>query len=136
MPVVGGYLSFIGLYCLEAGFTLMSGKEIAGVQDWGQLATADTMILLAPGLLLGVALVFIDMKFEHYAVLPLCLLSIPLAFHLILLMAGVSLDEARKSFGEGWLAPVTDKADFWECWEHYQFDLVDWSILPSLIPTW
>ena len=29
LPVVGGYLAFIGLYCLEAGLTLMSGVQVA-----------------------------------------------------------------------------------------------------------
>jgi len=27
LPVVGGYLAFIGLYCLEAGLSLMSGLQ-------------------------------------------------------------------------------------------------------------
>jgi SulP family sulfate permease len=27
LPVVGGYLAFIGLYCLEAGISLMSGLQ-------------------------------------------------------------------------------------------------------------
>ena len=29
LPVVGGYLAFLGLYCLEAGLTLMSGVQVA-----------------------------------------------------------------------------------------------------------
>ena len=28
LPVVGGYLAFIGLYCLEAGISLMSGLQV------------------------------------------------------------------------------------------------------------
>lgn len=28
LPVVGGYLAFIGLYCLEAGLSLMSGEQV------------------------------------------------------------------------------------------------------------
>ena len=28
LPVVGGYLAFIGLYCLEAGISLMAGLQI------------------------------------------------------------------------------------------------------------
>ena len=28
LPVVGGYLAFIGLYCLEAGLSLMSGVQV------------------------------------------------------------------------------------------------------------
>lgn len=29
LPVVGGYLAFIGLYCLEAGISLMSGLQVS-----------------------------------------------------------------------------------------------------------
>ena len=28
LPVVGGYLAFIGLYCLEAGLSLMTGMQV------------------------------------------------------------------------------------------------------------
>jgi SulP family sulfate permease len=28
LPVVGGYLAYIGLYCLEAGLSLMSNIEV------------------------------------------------------------------------------------------------------------
>ena len=31
LPVVGGYLAFIGLYCLEAGLALMSGVQVTSL---------------------------------------------------------------------------------------------------------
>lgn len=34
---VGGYLAFIGLFCLEAALGLSSGKDIQGVDTWGVL---------------------------------------------------------------------------------------------------
>lgn len=34
---VGGYLAFIGLFCLEAALGLSSGKDIRGVDTWGLL---------------------------------------------------------------------------------------------------
>lgn len=34
---VGGYLAFIGLFCLEAALGLSSGKDIQGVDTWGLL---------------------------------------------------------------------------------------------------
>ena len=37
LPVVGGYLAFIGIFCLEAGLSLMTGQQIDGVSTWGLL---------------------------------------------------------------------------------------------------
>ena len=31
LPVVGGYLAFIGLYCLEAGLALMTGEQVGSL---------------------------------------------------------------------------------------------------------
>ena len=114
----------------------MTGVEIVTMADWTHLANKDSIVLMLPGIILGIALVVIDMKFEHYAVLPLCLMAIPIGFHLILLMSRVSLEDARNAFGHGWLAQATGNTEFWLIWEHYQFRLVDWALVPQLIPTW
>ncbi|CAN0493252.1 unnamed protein product, partial [Scytosiphon promiscuus] len=34
---VGGYLAFIGLFCLEAGLSLFTGQDIQGFSTWGLL---------------------------------------------------------------------------------------------------
>ncbi|EDQ92088.1 uncharacterized protein MONBRDRAFT_22902 [Monosiga brevicollis MX1] len=136
LAVIAGYLAFIGLYCFEAGLSLMSGKQILTFRDWGAPFNRDSMILITPGLLLGIGLIFVTNRFRHFAVLPCCLLAIPVIFHIILAASGTSLDEARVAFGEGWLAPSTGSTKFWEVWEHYQFGKVHWGVVPKLIPTW
>jgi SulP family sulfate permease len=109
----------------------MSGKQILGLLDWGQLLTRDSAVLLAPGLGLGVALIFITARFRHFAVLPCCLIAIPVVFHCVLLAAGISLDEARTAFDHGWLAQTSGTTDFWKVYEHYRFERVDWTVLPK-----
>ncbi|CAN0507962.1 unnamed protein product, partial [Scytosiphon promiscuus] len=37
---VGGYLAFIGLFCLEAGLALSTGQDIQGINTWGLLLNA------------------------------------------------------------------------------------------------
>lgn len=37
---VGGYLAFIGMFCLSAGLALASGKNIQGLETWGVLLNA------------------------------------------------------------------------------------------------
>eukprot|EP00043_Microstomoeca_roanoka_P015501 m.155285 g.155285 ORF g.155285 m.155285 type:complete len:1051 (+) comp16274_c0_seq1:16-3168(+) len=136
MPVVGGYLAFIGFYCMEAGFSLMSGVQILSVLDWGHLFHRDAAILMAPGIGIGIALFFITGKFRHFAVLPCCLLAIPTVFHIALLIGNISLEDARTAFDEGWLAPQSNRSEFWLVYEHFEFGKVDWSAIPSVIPTW
>ena len=34
MPVVGGYLAYIGFFCGEAGLALMAGVQIVTIKDW------------------------------------------------------------------------------------------------------
>ncbi|EOD04916.1 hypothetical protein EMIHUDRAFT_460215 [Emiliania huxleyi CCMP1516] len=36
LPVVGGYLAYIGLYCFEAGLSLMSGTEVTSVAQMAE----------------------------------------------------------------------------------------------------
>lgn len=37
---VGGYLAFIGLFCLEAGLALSTAQDIQGINTWGLLLNA------------------------------------------------------------------------------------------------
>eukprot|EP00051_Salpingoeca_urceolata_P016802 m.225666 g.225666 ORF g.225666 m.225666 type:complete len:984 (-) comp18784_c0_seq2:379-3330(-) len=136
MPVVGGYLAYIGLYCLEAGLSLMSQTSVSTIKEWGQLFTHDRVLLMLPGVLLGVALFIILGRFRHYAVLPCCLMTIPVVFHIILAAGGWSLDDARASLTTGWLAPTSAETDFWLVWKHYDFSKIRWHCYPQLIPTW
>ena len=114
----------------------MSGKQIESFATWGQLFNHDSAILIAPGLLLGVAILLIIQRFRHFLVLPGCLVAIPVGFHLLLLATGTSLDQAREAYGTGWLANNTDTGLFYHAWDHYQFEKVQWYAVPPQIPTW
>jgi len=40
VPVVGGYLAYIGFYCGQAGLGMMAGVQLLGLRDWPKLLTA------------------------------------------------------------------------------------------------
>eukprot|EP00054_Salpingoeca_dolichothecata_P023001 m.152094 g.152094 ORF g.152094 m.152094 type:complete len:1056 (+) comp24534_c0_seq1:22-3189(+) len=136
MPVVGGYLAFIGFYCLEAGLALMSGEPVSGITDWKHLGNKDALILMAPGIAVGLALYLITARFKHYAVLPLCLIIIPCIFHVALAASPYSLDDARNAYGSGWVGQNTGAAQFYHIWDHFKFSKIHWHAIPSVIPTW
>jgi len=104
MPVVGGYLAFIGFFCGQAGLAMMSEVELLGLGDWAKLLEPRAALLAAPGLILGVGLYVLVRKARHMLALPAFLLAVVVAFYAALAIAGCSLEDARAF---GWVAPRT-----------------------------
>jgi hypothetical protein len=71
MPVVGGYLAFIGYFCLEAGVGLSISKPMTGIADWAYLLQPDLLILAAPALIAGLVLTWFSRNATNDAMLPL-----------------------------------------------------------------
>eukprot|EP00051_Salpingoeca_urceolata_P019365 m.281611 g.281611 ORF g.281611 m.281611 type:complete len:1038 (-) comp19404_c0_seq9:16-3129(-) len=136
VPVVGGYLAYIGFFCFEAGVALMAGFEVTSITDFKKMTSWQSYVLVVPGLVFGLLLVVVSRKFKHFAVLPVTLLAIPAGFYIVLAASGTSMDEARQALGSGWVGPRTSSTHFWEVWEHFEFAKVHWSACAQQIPTW
>eukprot|EP00053_Salpingoeca_punica_P006959 m.64598 g.64598 ORF g.64598 m.64598 type:complete len:858 (-) comp13933_c1_seq1:66-2639(-) len=136
MPVIGGYLAFIGLYCLEAGFSLMSGKTVENVPQWSRLLNYQSVVLILPGVLLGILLTYVVRRFRHFLVLPGFLVAIPVIFYICLACSQHTLEDARNVFDSGFVAQKSPESQFWLVWEHYNFARMKWYVVPSLLPTW
>lgn len=104
MPVIGGYLAFIGFYCGEAGLTMMSGVS----QIW-DIFTLQAFTLLLPGLVMGVAMYLLLRTFRSPFVLPVSLAFILATFYIVLFVTNTSLEEARHL---GWVAPLPPMGKF------------------------
>lgn len=139
LPVVGGYLAFIGLYCLEAGLALMSGVQVTsllgpdGLAQWSQLLQPAALLATLPGVACGLAMLLALSRYDHFLLLPGMLLAIPLAFFLVALAAGCDLEQLREA---GWIAPPQPAAPPLEAFRFFRLELVRWELLPSLLPTW
>ena len=140
LPVVGGYLAFIGLYCGEAGLSMMTNLQIDGLlsltrgpEQWNLLVQPDAALHAAPGVLCGIALTVATSKLQHYLVLPGCMLMVPGVFYIVLLSAGLDAEDARM---DGWMKNLTAQEPFWDTWVHFNFLDMHWGVLPSLFPTW
>lgn len=133
MPVVGGYLAFIGLYCLEAGLSLMTGLAIDGPAAWPQIFHPKYLKLALPGVLVGILLLLLTMRLRHYLVLPTLLLSVPVIFFIVAVgMLGHSLAELRS---DGWIDNDTSLVAFYKVWDNFRFSLVQWNAIPPQFPT-
>ncbi|CAM9273480.1 unnamed protein product, partial [Hapterophycus canaliculatus] len=133
MPVVGGYLAFIGLFCLEASLGLSTGRDIRGINTWGLLLNTRDLLLCLPCLVIGVLWSWVSRRYQHFAVLPLTMLAVPALFFVSLSFSGRSIQDARDY---GLIGSITEPAELSWSFSLFRFDLTDWSVLPGLLPVW
>ncbi|RHY30459.1 hypothetical protein DYB32_004305 [Aphanomyces invadans] len=135
MPVVGGYLSFIGFYCFEAGLSMMSGQVINSILDWGRLTTSlKPLLLCVPGILGGAFLFVATQRVNHYTTLPASMLLLLVLFYLCLFVSGTSLEEAR---AYGWIAPLPNATmSVLDIYKHFKPSHVHPEVLLDQLPTW
>ncbi len=115
---------------------MMADENVTSFKDWPVLFTGDNILLVLPGVLLGLLLVILVQKIHHFLVLPVFLLSIPVLFYVTLAMAGASLGDARTVLGSGYVSPDSGTSEFWKVWQHYDITKMQWYAIPSQIPTW
>ena len=71
MPVVGGYLGFIGFYCFQAGVSLAISHNLATIFDWVYLVQKpDALLLALPALVTGLVFVALSRYTSSDAALP------------------------------------------------------------------
>jgi hypothetical protein len=73
MPVVGGYLAYIGFYCLEAAVSTMTDQDIEGIKDWPKVFHKDYLILMTPGIIFGALLLLMSQHVKSVFALPAAL---------------------------------------------------------------
>lgn len=134
MPVVGGYLAYIGFYCLEAGLSMMANTTIKEPADWLKLANSDALVHITPGVLAGIALFMVLSRCDHMAVLPGGMFAILVVFYSIVLLGGYSLEDARKA---GWVSPLPQAPrSIFEIYQYYAPTEMIYSGVSSQIVTW
>ncbi|KAL4431193.1 hypothetical protein ABPG75_006449 [Micractinium tetrahymenae] len=139
LPVVGGYLCFVGYFCLAAGVSLASGVQVGGLASWAQLASKEALVKLAPALVLVALITLVLHRVKSPFALPALLVATPAAFYGLLWARGMSLDEAREA---GWVSkpnPGDGDWKFWRAWELYGVhdwppSNILWTALPSQLP--
>jgi hypothetical protein len=101
MPVIGGYLAFIGYFCFEAGVGLAISQNIMSITDWMILYTKpSTLVLALPTLIAGVILTYITRNVKNDVALPCAMIVIPGLFYVVIFVSGIGMDGARTG---GWM---------------------------------
>ncbi len=103
LPVVGGYLGFVGYFCFASGVSLATNMRIASPASWIALCQdRGALLLLAPAVLTWLVLWVGTARFRHPLALPLLLCAVPLVFYAVLYGMGYTLEDAQRS---GWVKP-------------------------------
>ncbi|DBA74396.1 hypothetical protein WJX77_006646 [Trebouxia sp. C0004] len=140
LPVVGGYLGYVGYFCLASGVSLASGVNVDSPQTWLQLMQWDPAVKLAPAVVSTLLLMLVMSRFRSPWALPAVLIFIPGVFFVVLACLHKSLAQAQDG---GWVARPQgdeDSGPFWEIYSLYNihdlsFKGIYWAVMPRQIPT-
>lgn len=133
MPVVGGYLAFIGYFCIQAGVALCISKPLISFTDWAYLAVPKNLLLAVPGLLAGLLLTWVSRAATNDAYLPLTMVLIPAVFYAVVYATGLGLEGARAGDWVGDVAPPVPISDLFHL---VDFSLVRWDLVGDVLWTW
>eukprot|EP00887_Chlorella_sp_A99_P004621 scaffold4.g4621.t1 len=132
LPVVAGYLSFVGYFCIAGGVGLGVGVELSRLPAWAQLAATPGRLakLAATG---GACLVMkaVTARSSHPAALPGVLVAINAVFWAALWAGGGTMASAQAA---GWVmrSPEASQRKFWELWD--LFDMPGLSLARLHLP--
>lgn len=133
MPVVGGYLAYIGYFCIQAGVALCISQPLIAFQDWAYLAVPKNLVLALPGLLAGLVLTWVSRASSSDSALPVTMVLIPCVFYLILYVTGVGIEGAREG---DWVGEVAPPVPFTDLFQLVDFGLVRWDLIGEILWTW
>jgi SulP family sulfate permease len=141
MPVIGGYLAFIGFFCGLAGLEMMS--EAAMPKGDNVFDPLLYIILVAPGIVAGVSMYIILSNSSYFFpgrmsqfvpyILPGCMATMLFIFYSSLYLYGGTMEDARSY---GWVAPAVQSEEFYKAWELFSFSSVHLDQMPGQILRW
>ncbi|CAM9527246.1 unnamed protein product [Scytosiphon promiscuus] len=131
MPVVGGYLAFIGYFCGQAGLAFASGLEISCISDLGMLANSNALLLVLPSILAGVVMYLCLRRFPSPATLPVLMATFLGTFFAFLWARGATIEDARAA---GWVSPASPMLPLNRAWDYFSFGDVRWGAFSRVAP--
>lgn len=131
LPVVGGYLAFVGAFMFFSGAGLAAGVPLSVTpSSWTALANSQALIHLLPAIIMAIALSAVQRRFRSPLALPLFLLVVPLLFYAVVFIGGWSLADVRAA---AWMSSPSIEDSQWKFWKVYDLYHLDGSFPPKNI---
>ena len=116
VPVVGGYLAYIGFYCGQAGLAMMAGVEVTHLRDWPKLFHDQGPAKMCVGVVVASAIVLTSSIAEKRKwsraskslIMPFVLLATCVIFYFMLYVEGSTLAESREN---GWVGALPARSE-------------------------
>jgi SulP family sulfate permease len=124
-PVVGGFLAGTGWLLVRGSFKVMCGLPLS-INNCAALAREANLIHWAPGAIFAVALLLVLRKFRHFLIMPIALVGAIIATHIVLMLAGLSIEQSMSS---GWLLSPFPSDLFFRSFSSLSASDIDLSLL-------
>ncbi|CAM9197690.1 unnamed protein product, partial [Ectocarpus sp. 4 AP-2014] len=131
MPVIGGYLAYIGWFCGEAGLAFACGLDISGIGDLGVLANREALLLVLPAVLAGLVMYLFLRRFPSPTTLPLLMAAFLGTFFAFLTVTETTLEEARAA---GWVSAASPMLPLNHAWDYFSFADIHYRAFVRIVP--
>lgn len=129
MGATGGISAFI----VQTGVEISTGRSFSwSLGGLKGLVKGDVVWLWVSAGILAVTLLVLRRFTTSPLLLPLYFVAIAPLFYMVLLVVGVSQDDARD---HGWFFDRTTHVSFYLLWEQYEFSIVAWRVIPKQFGT-
>ena len=133
MPVIGGYLAFIGYFCCQAGIGMMVGVDIKSIDIfYHTFMEPMKLFLVLPGIFSGIMIYCMLPIIKSPITLPVCLFIMLVIFYSVLYMSGLTLQNARDS---GWISALTTNSSP-RVFDLFNFEKTNFNMVPKQIGRW
>ncbi|WP_028325480.1 SLC26A/SulP transporter family protein [Desulfatirhabdium butyrativorans] len=129
-PVVGGFLAGTGYLFITGGLSVMCDMPIS-IHTIPLLVSSDMMIKWIPGVVYGVALFVVTMRYPHFLILPASLVTSVVLYYIAFAVCGMSADAARTA---GLLVSGVPANGLWPPYTLNDLSLIQWSVLLQQLP--
>ncbi len=129
-PVLGGFLAGTGWLFLVGGVNVMCGIPLS-LDALSGLAAPDMVLKWMPGLVFGIVLFAITLRYSHFLIVPASLVGGVVLFYLFFAIFGISADSARAA---GFLVSGVPANGLWPPFTLKDLGLIEWQTVWQQLP--
>lgn len=131
LPVVGGYLAFIGYFCVVAGVGLCISKSMIDGTLWSDMqmvSDRQSLMLAIPGIISGLIMMLVARYATSDITLPAFMVVLPSIFYVVLHFSTYTMDDAREF---KWVGEVEPHSSLVTLLDMMDLNLVHWDLIFS-----